>query len=413
MSNFVFSAIVMNRSFVRAFPHTSLTKNKLAAMQREMVANAFCSLMLVLLGSICLWVTNAHARDRDVRPPSDVRDQEAVEWLERISKAARELPYSGVFVHQTVDNSSTSRVTHLLDRQGVEHEKIEALDGPMHEIIRRNEEMFCYQPDLKIVRVDRRASGRFFPSLITGNPKLVSENYRVKMGPIERIAGFDCQWLTLEPKDEMRYAQKLCAEVGTGLLLRARTYNDRSQLLEQFMFTQLDVNRSVAKTGIKSRYEQNAQTSTWLRDYSVKSPPAPLPASSSPSSPSLPSMTSTTSDTNTGWLVSNLPAGFKKVMEMMRFLTGRPQPVAHLVFSDGLAHVSVFAEQSQLPGKLTAAGSSDESPTSFAVRTVADHQITVMGEVPLATVQAIADGVTRTRADRPVEIDKTAQKLIR
>ena len=410
MSNFVFSAIVMNRSIVWVSPHTALARSDDSAARHQLVTSVFYLLMLVLLALMCGWSTNAHARDRDVRSPPEVREHEAIEWLERISKAARELPYTGVFVHQTVDNSSTSRVTHLLDRQGVEHEKIEALDGPMHEIIRRNEEMFCYQPDLKVVRVDRRASGRFFPSLITGNPKSVSDNYRVKMGPVERIAGFDCQWLTLEPKDEMRYAQKLCAEVGTGLLLRARTYNDRSQLLEQFMFTQLDVNRSVAKTGIKSRYEQNAQTSTWLRDYSVKPPPAPL---SPVPSPSLPSTTATSSDTNTGWLVSNLPSGFKKIMEMMRFLTGRPQPVAHLVFSDGLAHVSVFAEQSQLPGKLTAAGSSDESPTSFAVRTVADHQITVMGEVPLATVQAIADGVSRTRADRPVEIDKTAQKLTR
>ena len=191
------------------------------------------------------------------------------------------------------------------------------------------------------------------------------------MGPVERIAGFDCQWVMLEPKDEMRYTQRLCAELGTGLLLRARTYNDRNQLLEQFMFTQLEVNRSVAKLTIKSRYEQSPG---WQRDYSVKSP---------------------TKDTDTGWLVNNLPAGFKKVMEMMRSFTGRQQPVAHLVFTDGLAHVSVFAEPSQLPGKLTAAGASDDSPASFAVRTVADHQITVMGEVPLAAVQLIADGVSK------------------
>lgn len=335
--------------------------------------------------------TAANAADKVERPPAvviaantskDGREKEAVEWLERIAKAARELPYTGVFVHQTSDSSNTSRVTHLLDRHGVEHEKIETLDGPRLEIIRRNEEMFCYQPEVKTVRVDRRATGRFFPSLISGNPNAVVENYRVKLGPIERIAGFECQWITLEPKDEMRYAQKLCAETTTGLLLRARTYNDRSQLLEQFMFTQLDVSRNVAKLAIKSRYEQNAG---WLRDYSVKS------SSQSP-----------TADTTTGWLVSYLPAGFKKVMEMMRSLTGRQQPVAHLVFSDGLAHVSVFAEQSQLPGKLTAAGASDDTPTSFAVRTVADHQITVMGEVPLAAVQAIADGVSR----RAVEIDK-------
>lgn len=321
---------------------------------------------LFMLFANAFWVEIAAARDN-----RDGRDPEAVEWLERISKASRDLPYTGVFVHQTLDNSSTSRVTHMLDRQGVEHEKIEALDGPLREIIRRNEEMFCYQPDLKTVRLDRRATGRFFPSLITGNPKAVAENYRVKMGPVERIAGYDCQWIFLEPKDEMRYAQKLCAEMGTGLLLRARTYNDRNQMLEQFMFTQLDVSGSVAKLSLKSRYEQSPG---WQRDYSVKSQ---------------------TADTDTGWIVKNLPAGFKKVMEMVRSLTGQTQPISHLVFSDGLSHVSVFAEPSAVSGKVTASGASDDAPTTFAIRTVADYQVTVMGEVPLATVQLIADGVSR------------------
>jgi len=39
----------------------------------------------------------------------------------------------------------------------------------------------------------------------------------------------------------------------------------------------------------------------------------------------------------------------------------------------------------------------EDGPTSFAMRAVADHQVTVMGEVPLAAVQTIADGVTRRR----------------
>jgi sigma-E factor negative regulatory protein RseB len=301
----------------------------------------------------------------------EVNGGEAVEVIERISRAARELPYQGVFIHQTADDASTSRVTHLVDRQGVEHEKIESLDGPLTEIIRRNEEMFCYQPDAKTVRVDRRATGRFFPSLITGLPQTIAENYRVKLGAQDRIAGFDCQWVILEPKDGLRYLHKLCAELGTGLLLRAHIYNERKQLLEQFMFTQLDVSRSVSKQAIKSRFEQSAG---WQRDYSVKS---------------------SQKDSDTGWKVTSLPSGFKKVMEMLRSFSGKPQPVAHLVYSDGLSNVSVFVEPSPMPGRVSAGGASDGNPTTFAVRTVADSQVTVMGEVPFAAVQAIADGVTR------------------
>ena len=299
-----------------------------------------------------------------------------LEWLERIAKSARELPYSGVFVHQSADGSTaTSKITHLVDRQGIEREKLELLDGPLTEIIRNDQELTCYQPDAKTVRIDRRATGRFFPSLITGDAKSIAENYRVRLGPVERIAGFDCQWVVLEPKDAMRYMQKLCAELGTGLLLRARLYNERNQVIEQFAFTQLDLSRNVARQTLKSRFEKQPG---WQMDYAVKS----------------------AKDTDTGWAIGNLPAGFRKVMEMTRTLFGRSQPVSHLVLSDGVLNVSVFVENApnanSSPNSISMAQAED-GPTSFAMRAVPDHQVTVMGEVPLATVQAIADGVSRRR----------------
>ena len=293
---------------------------------------------------------------------------DAREWLERIARSARELPYTGVFIQQTADGVSTSRITHLVDRQGIELEKLEMLDGPLTEIIRRNEDMYCYHPDAKTVRVDRRVSGRFFPSLISGNAKAIAENYTVKLGTVERVAGFDCQWVILEPKDAMRYMQKLCAELGSGLLLRARMYNNRNQMLEQFMFTQLDLSRGLAKQSLKSRFEQ---LPGWQITDSAK----------------------TTKTTDTGWKVAQLPAGFKKVAEMVRTMAGRPAPVSQLVFSDGLLQVSVFVEPIQGNAQTSGARMTDDSPIAFAMRPVADHQVTVMGEVPVAAVQAIADSV--------------------
>ena len=46
----------------------------------------------------------------------------------------------------------------------------------------------------------------------------------------------------------------------------------------------------------------------------------------------------------TGWMVARVPAGFVKIMEGFRKLRGRRDPVAHLVFSDGLVAISVFVE---------------------------------------------------------------------
>jgi sigma-E factor negative regulatory protein RseB len=322
---------------------------------------------LCLLVLICSFAAAAFAQSA-----SPVNAKKAVDWLDRIAKSARELPYTGVFVHQTTEGATTSRITHLLDRQGNEHEKLEMLDGPLREVVRRNDEMFCYQPDQKTVRVDRRATGRFFPSLISGNPAAIAETYYVKLGTVERIAGHDCQWVILEPKDTMRYMQKLCADLGTGLLLRARMYNERNQLLEQFMFTQLDVTGGVSPKNVRSRFEEKG----WQRDYSIKN---------------------NLKTADTGWQVGNLPAGFRKITEMVRNLTGRKESVSHLVYSDGLLHVSVFVEPITGAAVQSSNRMTDDSPISMAIRPVLDHQVTVMGEVPMAAVQAIADSVTRRK----------------
>ena len=335
------------------------------------------SITVGIVGALVALATSVHAQPQSsplapVPMPhiSPLQTELALDWLNRISRAARELPYTGIYVHQTIEGASTARITHILDRQGVEHEKLELLDGPLTEIIRRNDELICYKPDSRTVSIDRRATGRFFPALISGNAKAIADNYRVKLGQAERIAGLDCQWVILEPKDAMRYMQKLCAEVGTGLILRAKLFNDRNQMVEQFMFTQLDVSGGIPRHALKSRYEQ---APGWQRQIAVKS----------------------AKDTDTGWQVGNLPAGFRKIMEMTRNLIGRSEPVSHLVFSDGVLSVSVFVESAQIAPNSMASVVAEDGPTSFAMRAVADHQITVMGEVPLAAVQSIADGVVR------------------
>ncbi len=67
-------------------------------------------------------------------PPND-----PMQWLQRAAQSARTLTYTGTYVHTTDDRMSTSRVTHAVFG-GDEHERIETLDGPLREFVRRNEE---------------------------------------------------------------------------------------------------------------------------------------------------------------------------------------------------------------------------------------------------------------------------------
>src|SRR5688572_23701698 len=92
------------------------------------------------------------------------------------------------------------------------------------------------------------------------------------------------------------------------------------------------------------------------------------------------------------WDAMRLPPGFRLTTRSSQSLPGSKEPVEHLVYSDGVASVSVFVE----PRKPETRGT--EGPTrlgsSSAFSTVVDdHQVTVIGEVPPNTVQFIATQV--------------------
>ena len=89
---------------------------------------------------------------------------DALAWLERIARVARQLNYSGTFVYQHGDQVETSRITHYFDRTG-EYEKLETLDGPAREFIRNNDNVTCYLPDSKAVVVEKRTA-RQFPAFL-------------------------------------------------------------------------------------------------------------------------------------------------------------------------------------------------------------------------------------------------------
>ena len=291
-------------------------------------------------------------------------------WLQRAAQASRTASYSGIFVHSNGDRTSTLRITHV-NVGGEEHERVEPLDGPSYEIVRRNDEMFCYFPDAKTIRLDRRITARFFPSIMTGEPAAIAASYEVKLGKSERVLGFDCQWIRLEPKDGLRYAQRLCSETTSGLIVRSKTLNEQKQVIEQYTFTELKLGPHVARSDVKSIFE--ARVKKWITDAKPRDEAKSV---------------------ETGWAVTNPPAGFQKVTELRRTMPGRDQPVSQIIFSDGFASLSVFVEPQGAPRR-TDEASNEDGTTTFYVRPMGEHLVTVLGEVPLATAQQVGRSVAR------------------
>jgi len=295
--------------------------------------------------------------------------QDPLAWLQRAAAASRTANYSGTYVHTSGERTQTLRITHVMTN-GDEHERIETLDGPRQEIVRRNDEMYCYLPDAKTIRLDRRVTARFFPSIFRAPAEALAQNYTLKLGKVERVVGHDCQWIRLDPKDGLRFAQRLCAETGSGLLIRAKTLNDRGQVIEQFTFTDLKLGSQVARGDVKSAFQ--ARLHDWKTD--------PQPRDE-------------TRGAVTGWAILNPPAGFRQISEMRRTLPGRTLPVSQIVLSDGLASMSVFVEAAGLAPR--SEGASEDGNTSFYVKPAGDHVVTVLGEVPVAAAQQAARAVSR------------------
>ena len=289
-------------------------------------------------------------------------------WLQKVANAARTLDYTGTFVYQHGDKVETSRIWHFVDG-GRELEKLEVLDGPAREVIRTDDEVLCFYPDTKTARIDKRRS-KPFPALLPDQLASLTEYYDVRMGEKERVAGREAQLMILDPKDGLRYGHRFWADVATGLLLKARMINERKEMVEQFAFTQVSFGGSVDKEALKPKYD--AHGPGWKLDSSSMAEGA---------------------STDSGWVVGSYPAGFRKIMETKRTLPGRPTPVSHIVYSDGLAAISIFIEPLGANTR-SEQGVWHQGAINIYKRSVNDYMVTVLGEAPSATVVQMGRSVS-------------------
>lgn len=327
----------------------------------------FFKFVVVLFG---LFAFSAYAENSD----SATDKQDAQSWLKRIQSAAQKLNYSGTFVYQQANQMRTSRISHVVEGKN-EIERLEILDGKPREYIRNNEEITCYVPETKTILVEKRVMQDVFPAILAANPSDLEDHYHLKKGEVGRVAGFDCQAVVLEPKDRLRYGYKLWAEKSTGLLLHAQTLNEKNEVVEQIAFTQISIG-NIDRNRVKPSF---TNTSGWRVESAVMS------------------------QVNlSGWTVKAIPAGFKKIREMKRLVSDAPAPstqqngqtspreVSQIVYSDGLAAISVFIE----PGTQSRTeGSMQQGAMNIVGKRHGDFWLTIVGEVPSAAIKQVANSI--------------------
>jgi len=324
-------------------------------------------LPLLLMTAVVTTASSAtRAQDRP-RPEAASQVRTPLQWVQAVQQAAARVNYSGTVVYQAGGDMRSSRITHVYDGKRSQ-ERVQTLDGKPREYLRtrtdNNDEVHCLIPESRRIVIEHRAVEDPFPGLIGAPAADILKLYQVEAGGMERVAGIECQVLTLTPRDALRYGYQLCVEPASGLLLKSQMVNDKFDVLEQVAFTDVRIGERIDRARLKPAWS----TEGWSVERSDHRRVDLAKA---------------------GWVVP-APDGFRRTKEITRRMGTRD--AMQVVFSDGLATVSVFIEPGAELKPLTE-GVQMMGPTAAYSRRVGDALVTVVGEVPPAAVRGVAGSV--------------------
>ena len=295
-------------------------------------------------------------------------DAERVQvWLDRMALAVNNLTYRGTLVYVRGDQLETMRIYHRVE-EGETQERMVALSGPQREVIRDQDRVRCIFPDQQSVIVDSRITEPWFPVIPPEQAANPSARYVFKVGGTERIAGLAAQVVHIRPKDGFRYGYRLWLERNTGMLLKSALLDASDNALEQLMFTDIEIGAGISEADLEPQIADEGFVQ-------VEFPKAEPTGSAAP-----------TSD----WQVADLPAGF--MLSGHHHGSKKAGSMEHLVFTDGLASVSVYVESIE-DGSLVLDGPSRLGAINMFGAVHDGFAVTAVGEVPPPTVEKMANSV--------------------
>lgn len=315
--------------------------------------------------------TSAVAQD------SEAAGQTPAALIESMSLALRTLNYEGVFVHAQGTNLTSMHILHASNSDG-EFERLTALDGEAREVIRNNSLVTCIWPGSQSVVVSQSKPRDLIPRIDSGLAS--SERYDFSHGKSDRVAGRATRVVNVVPRDEYRYGYRFWIDIDTNMLLRSMLLEGPENAVEQVIFTQIDYPDSIEV----SRFDvlgsaERSDIVSWLE-------PKKNQASST--------VETRKSEQADQISFSALPDGYRKVSETFSTSPIKMGPFSHVMLSDGMASVSVYVEYVEAARHTpTMLGLSRMGAMNAFGVSIDTALVTAVGEVPEATVRAIAAAV--------------------
>lgn len=297
---------------------------------------------------------------------------QGIALLDRMADAMRSSNYVGTFVYRHKDKVETLKIVHRQTEHGID-ERLITLSGKPREIIRDDRKVTCIWPEKQLVLLDKNRRKSRFPGIVPENLNRLPEYYNISLSEQRaRVAGRLSYIVDIDPKDQYRYGYRLWIDQGSHLLIRSDLLDENKQAVEQVMFTELKVYNSLPDSMFESQYLKKGYH--WQEVDKEEN--------STPKQPS-------------SWVAGTLPAGFVLQTYNQRKKPDFPDMVEHMVYSDGMASVSVFVEPRPDNDAHHEAGygSSRRGALSIYRKALNAHQVTVLGEVPEQTVKLIAESI--------------------
>ena len=316
--------------------------------------------------TLAIWLMAGQAMSADVEPRV---------LLAEMNEAFNSVSYDGVFTFFSGSELASLRIVHMVI-DGVQHERLLHQNGAPREIVRVGEEVVCIlMPGDDLLSLEANLPAGPFARSFVRRYDAISSYYQLRFFGEDRVADRPAIRLAVMPNDENRFGYRLWLDRETRLLLKSELVDNQGSPLEIFQFSSIEIGEGVDPAALKpAGRNETARVSNFTLDTQASVPVAE----------------------DVRWQASWLPDGFTLSSTHTRRTMGEDKQVNTLMFSDGLAAFSVFIEDMPPAG---AADMVSRNGATVAVTHLTEgpdagaHLITLVGELPTATAQRIAQSI--------------------
>jgi len=286
-------------------------------------------------------------------------------WLDKMQHAMDMKNYEGTLVIRHGDDLNALKFVHGHTKDG-DWDSLESLNGEARQVLRENGKVTSIFPQRKLVTRSTDVLLSPLHPRLPENREVLKKFYDMSLAGEGRVAKKQAQILVVKPKDNFRYGYRFWLEKDTGLLLKCDLTDQQGKVVEQLMFSDLKL---LDHAPSRQNLALNTQGFKQIDLDSGRQAAAEMKGAA-----------------------RKLPQGFRLTRASSKPVFHGDGLIRQMVYSDGMASVSVFIEQ-HMPEKEKLQGLVSMGALNAFGESLDGYHITVIGEVPRETVQLIGQSI--------------------